>query len=87
VKCDRRELFELTEFIALQFSTACPPDQNAVNMLWQSVDIDEKHFYHSTLNVFMPYVLILQENSEFLKETIVLLMDSAQLTCPKLSGD
>jgi hypothetical protein len=48
-------------------------------MLWRSVDIDESHFYHSTLNVFMLYVLNLQENPEFLGETIMFRMDYASL--------
>jgi hypothetical protein len=33
LKCDKRALFELTEFVAIQFRSACVPDENAVNML------------------------------------------------------
>jgi hypothetical protein len=77
LKCDKRVLFELTEFVALQFKSACFSYENAVDMLWQSVGIDENHSDHSTLNVFMLYVRSLQKNPAFLTETIVFLMDPA----------
>jgi hypothetical protein len=76
LKCDKRELLELTEFVALEFRSVSFPDENAGNMLWQSVDIDENHFYYSTVNVFMLSVLSREENPQFLKETAVLLMAS-----------
>jgi hypothetical protein len=76
---DRQALSELADFETLQFKShqTCFLHENAANMPWRSLNINENQFYQYILRAFSPYVLNLWENPEFTNERIVSLTDSA----------